>query len=430
MMRWGIHVLAVTLMCGAAQAETLGEATRIAVDSSPVLRGEEQRLEAVREASPIAWAQMLPQVSLDASAIDSRTTETTSPLRVRERGEYWIATVRTSTLLYSGGRLLAERRLARAQIAEGVARYQSVMQDFVLDVTRAYGGVREAQATLAAQEQAVENFTEQRRYVQAHVRTGFLTRTDLAQAEARLANARAELALANVRLVAANEAYERLVGHPPMQLETPRGLGGLPTDLETAHVTAQRENPRIVEQLAAYDVSDANVSIARATGRMNVRLETSDGAFNTTEDVPGLGEETEDSVALRVAVPIFSGGGTRAREEQQRHLRRAERYDLEEVRRRVREEVSVAWHNLAAARTRLTATQARVEAAQLANEGMRRERDVGTRSIIDVLNQETELLQARVALAGAEREAMVAERELAARVGSVDVLATQAELAP
>jgi outer membrane protein len=427
MMRWARYILAAALMGGAAHAETLGEATRAAVDTSPVLHGEEQRLEAIRETLPQAWAQMLPQISIDASAVESRTTEPTSPFRVREQERYWIASVRTSTLLFAGGRLLAERRLAHAQIAEGVARYQSTMQDFIVEVTRAYGGVREAQAALAAQQQAVENFTEQRRYVSAHVRTGFLTRTDLAQADARLANARAALALANAQLVAANEAYERLVGHPPMGLEAPRPLTGLPTDLASAQATAQRENPRVVAQLAAYEVSDANVRIAQAQGRANVRLETSDSAFNTIEDAPGLGEESEDSVALRVAVPLFSGGGIRAREEQQRHLRRAERYDLEEVRRRVREEVSVAWHNLAAARTRLEATRTRVEAAELANAGMQRERDVGTRSIIDVLDQETELLNARIALAQAEREAMVAERELAARVGDVHTLATQAE---
>jgi outer membrane protein len=420
-----LAVIALTLTAHAARAETLGESTATALGFSPALQGEMQRVEATREALPIAWAEVFPQVTLDASATDARSTESGLAFSVRQQREHWIAGIRTSTLLYGGGRLGASRRQARAQIAEAVARYQERMQSFILDVTRAYGDVRQEQATLDAQEQAVANFTEQRRYVASHVRNGFLTLTDLAQADSRLANARADLATANARLVAANEAYLRLVGHAPGALSAPIALRGMPATLGQAHELAARESPTITAQMAAYEASDAAVALAAAQGRFNVSLETSDAALSAIDPRPTDGEESEDSVSLRVSVPLFSGGGIRARERQQRHLRRAERYDLDETRNVVRERVTVAWANLAAARARIEATQARVEAAEAANEGVRREQEVGQRTTIDVLDQENELLQARISLAQAERQAMVAERELAASLGSVDELARQ-----
>ncbi len=430
-LRSSLAAIAFALSAQAAHAETLGESTAVALEFSPALMSEMQRLEATREALPIAWAEVFPQVTLDASANDARSTERSGlAFSVRDQREYWVAGIRTSTLLYNGGRLWATRRQANAQIAEAVARYQDRMQTFILDVTRAYGDVRQEQATLAAQEQAVANFTEQRRYVAANVRAGFLTRTDQAQADARLANARADLATANSRLVAANEAYLRLVGHVPGELSAPLSIAGLPATLGEAQEIAVRENPGVIAQMAAYEASDAAVAIAQAQGRFNVSLETSDASLAAFDERPGAGEEEEDSIAVRVSVPLFAGGGIRARERQQRHLRRAERYDLDETRNVVRERVTVSWANLDAARARVEAQQARVEAAEVANQGVRREQEAGQRTVIDVLDQENELLQARIALAQAERQAMVAERELAANLGYVDQLARQGEARP
>jgi outer membrane protein len=343
---------------------------------------------------------------------------------VREQSQYWIGSVRTSTLLFGGGRAWFVRRQARAQIAVAVARYQDSAQTLVLDVAKAYGDVLQEQAIQAAQQAAVTNYAEQRRYVSAHVRNGFLTQTDLAQADARLAGARAELALANARLVAAHEAYLRLVGRPPMDLATPAPLPGLPESLDEALAMARENNPAILAQIANVEVSDAAVDVAASGGRARVTFETNNSTFAASEGPLANEDESERSMAVRLSVPLFAGGENRARTRQQRHLRDAARSDLDETRRRVQEGVASAWANLSAARTRLESTRSRVEAAELAALGVQREQQFGQRSTIDVLDQENELLQARISLAQAERQAMVAERELAIQLGQL-ILATQ-----
>jgi outer membrane protein len=419
-MRRALLSLAASLcFMASARAETLLEATASALETSPALASERSRLEAVREEMPIAWAEALPRVTLDASAFDTERSEFTLPSTVREQDQYWIGSVRTSTLLFGGGRAWFLRRQARAQIAVAVARYQESAQTLVLDVAKAYGDVRQEHAIRAAQEAAVANYGEQRRYVAAHVRNGFLTQTDIAQADARLAGARADLALANARYVAAHEAYLRLVGRSPAHLTEPAGLPGLPGSLDEALRVASENNPAVLAQIANYEVSDAAVDVAASNGRARVTFETNDSTFAPLRG-PGENEdESESSMSVRLSVPLFAGGEIRARARQQRHLRDAARSDLDEARRRTHEQVTTAWSNLSAARTRLEATRTRVEAAELAARGVLREQEFGQRSTIDVLDQENELLQARISLAQAERQAMVAERELAAQLGQL-----------
>ncbi|HCK83260.1 MAG TPA: hypothetical protein DHW63_01675, partial [Hyphomonadaceae bacterium] len=172
-------------------AQTLEEETRATIATSPVLGAERARLEAVREARPLAWSELLPQITLEGSAVDYDRSEFNSRSQVRELPNYWLASLRSSTLLFGSGRVWASTRQARAQIASAVALYQDAVQNLALELAQAYGEARAARAALEAQEQTLTNLQEQERFARANQREGFLTRTDVAQAEARVAQARA-----------------------------------------------------------------------------------------------------------------------------------------------------------------------------------------------------------------------------------------------
>jgi outer membrane protein len=384
---------------------------------------------AVRQAMPIAWSELLPQVSVDASVIaEDRSQDRIADFTARGQPEYWIASVRASTLLFGSGRVLASTRQARAQIASAVALYQDAVQNLAVEFTQAYGGARFASESLAAQEESLSNLEEQARFARANLREGFLTRTDVAQAEARVALARADLARAQARVVEANELYARVAGHPPGELEEPGPLRGLPATLEAAQAIAEEEHPALVAAAANVVAANAAIDLAASSGRMRLFIEST----NTTYDVSNMNfesgtvgdfnQEYESAVSLRAQIPLFSGGAIRARERQQRHLRNAARFELTDIERRLQESVAVNWSNLDAARARLTASRARLEAADLASRGVRREQQFGQRSMIDVLNQEQERLSSRVAVAEAERDVMIAERTLAASVGMITPL--------
>ena len=146
----------------------------IAVATNPGLAAERTRVRAVRQALPQAWAELLPQVSAEASVIeqDSSEDEFTPAFTIREQPEYWIASVRSSTLLFGSGRVLASTRQARAQIASAVALYQDAVQSIVLEFTQAYAETIFAREALAAQEESLANLEEQVRFAQANQREG------------------------------------------------------------------------------------------------------------------------------------------------------------------------------------------------------------------------------------------------------------------
>lgn len=422
--RFGAVMLAATFLTGnasltgSASAETLPEAMSKALETNPSLASARAQVRAVREALPLAWSEALPQVSGAASANQIQRGENIPALTIREQPEYWIATLNTSTLLFGSGRVLASTRQARAQIATAIASYQDLAQNLLLDVTRAYAEVIAAREGKAAQEQSLANLEEQLRYVTANVRQGFLTQTDLAQARARVEQARAGLAQADLQVVQASEAYLRLVGHMPGELDPTPQLDGLPADLEAALETAVDNNPNILAAISAVEAADAAVDIARASGRMRLTIDTQNSFFETI-DQRNVREAGEDSVSVRLSLPLFSGGAISARTRQQRANHSSAEFDLTNTQREVHERVSVSWSRVNAALATLNATRIRVEAAELAQRGMQREQQAGLRSVIDVLNQEEELLRARVDLYRAERDYSVAQRELAASVGRI-----------
>jgi outer membrane protein len=402
-------------------APTFQSEAILAITTNPGLAAERSRVRAVRQALPQAWAELLPQVSVDASAIeqDSSEDEFIPAFSIREQPEYWIASVRASTLLFGSGRVLASTRQARAQVAGAVALYQEAVQSVALDFTQAYAETIFARTALDAQRQSLANLEEQVRFARANQREGFLTRTDVAQAEVRVAQARADLARAEARVNEAVQLYLRVVGHSPGSLQPPPALSGLPANLDDALAYADEEHPVLVAAVAEVAAANAAVDLAAANGRMRLFLESTNSTFDAIGSTVDFSQEFESSVSLRVQIPLFSGGGDRARVRQQRYVRDAARYSLLDTQRRVRQRVSVAWSDLQAARARVESSHLRLEAAELANRGVRREQQFGQRSMIDVLNQEQELLASRLALAETERDLIIAERVFAAAVGII-----------
>lgn len=401
-----------------ANADTLADAMADAIVSNPSLAAARQRVNATRETLPQAWAEALPQVSVSGSATAS-DRDADFALLDGDREENWSANATASQLLFAGGRVLATTRGARAQIRGAIADYAQAEQTLLLDVTRAYADVRQSIAIVEARQTTVSNLTRLVEYAQAQFDAGVVTRTDVAQSQARLAQARTLLVQAQGGLAAATQAYLRLVGNPPSNLEAPPMTEGLPADLETALAQAVRTSPVLASAIADTELADANVDVASAAGRPRVSVEAGYGAGADFND--DLSEITTDTVGVRVSVPIFQGGAVRSRTRQQRALRAASNLDLAAVQRGVEESVTNAWTGLASARAAVDSAREQVQAAELAYEGVRLEQETGLRSTVEVLDQEQDLLNARIALAQAERELVVAERQMLAVTGSLRV---------
>lgn len=395
-------------------AETLDEAMVSAVETNPGLAAQRQRLRAAREALPQALSEALPQINVTGLA-SRRDAESDNPALVEPKTETWTTSANASQLVFGSGRVLASTRAARAQIRGAEAGYDLVLQNLMLNVTRAYADVRQAHAVVDARQTTVNNLTRLLEYAQAQFDAGVVTRTDVAQSQARLAQARTLLVQAQGGLAAAVQAYTRLVGHAPSELAAPASATGLPADLEAALSGAVDTSPVLRGAVADSQLADANVDVAASSGRARVTFEAGLAEGGVFDD--RTTEATTDTMGLRVAIPLFQGGAIRSRTRQQRALRAASNLDLADAQRAVHESVTNAWTGLASARAAVESAREQVQASELAYEGVRLEQETGLRSTVEVLDQEQDLLTARLALAQADRDLVVAERQLLAAVG-------------
>lgn len=410
---------AVILGGQAATAETLDDAFRDAIATSPDLAARRARVDAQREAVTLAYTDAFPQLAANITASRVDRDDPARRITGTERRDEWRAGAQASQLVFASGRVRAAVRQARAQLEASEAAYREVRQSVLLQTAQAFADVRQARAVVAAQGETLENLTAQRAYVVANQRAGFLTLTDVAQADARIAASRSQQARARAELIAAERNFGRYVGRPPGDLEAPGSPYMLALDLGYALELATKRRHSLEAARMSERAADAAVDAAHAAGRPRLSLEANsfiDNGFEFEDDDRVI----EDYVALRMTIPIFSGGANRARARQQRAVRAAARYDIAIAHREIERGVATALADLDAARASEAAAREEIRAAELALRGIRREQQSGLRSVIDVLDQEQDLLSARLSLARAERDRTIAERSLQFETGVLE----------
>lgn len=410
--------MAVLLAAPAARAETLEEAFRDAVATSPDLATRRARIESQRQAIALAYSEALPQVTGSITAARNDRDDPARRVTGTERRDEWRTGAQASHLVFGSGRVRAAIRQARAQLEASEAGYRETVQSLLLQTAQAYAEVRRARIALEAQEATLKNLQAQKDYVLANQKAGFLTLTDVAQADARIAASRSQRARAQADLVDAERTFIRFVGRPPGDLDKPDPIADLPTDFEMLHKLAVQRRQNIEAARLLERAADAGVDAAHAGGRPRLALEASsfyDNGFEFEDDDRVI----EDYVALRMTIPLFSGGANRARARQQRAARASAQYDMAVAHREVERGVATALADLEAARVTVSAAQEEVAAAELALRGVKREQESGLRSVIDVLDQERDLLSARLTLARADSDLVIAERSLLFEIGAM-----------
>jgi outer membrane protein len=263
----------------------------------------------------------------------------------------------------------------------------------------------------------------------ARFEVGEVTRTDIAQAEARLAGAKAALAGAQSQLDISRSAYARVVGQPPGALASPPTTPTLPASLDTALATARESSPSILAAKAAVDAARAGVKLADADFRPTASIGLS--ADTNVADLSDWDLQRSGglSASARVTVPLFTNGLTRSSARQARENETSARIRTRSAEMDVEQRVANAWNGLSASRAVIQASREQVRAAEIALEGARNELEVGSRTTLDVLNQEQELLEARLALATAERDAFVAAHSVLQAMGALTPEVYQVEAA-
>lgn len=430
----GAAAFALAFVAAPAAAETLQEALATAFSTNPTIRAERARLRATRELRAQAWAEALPRIGADGSY--SRTTNTQS----LNPGVFGGGGTRTSTFnpltgqvegsltIFNGFRNANAVRQARARVRAGGAELASVEQRILQEVATAYFDVLRDETIYQSNLNNVDVLVRQKREAELRFEVGEVTRTDVAQADARLAQSRAGLAAAQARLAVTRARYAELVGAPPGSLDPAPAAPDLPADLETALQIARDYAPANVAAREREKASARGVSIAKGALSPTVALTAS---YQYAEEPSTFVNSDETfSYGVRASVPIFSGGLNLSRIREARALHESAEHAVAEAARAVAASVTSAFEQHVAARIAIEAARAQLAANQLALDGVRREAQLGARSTLDVLNAEQELLDAKVDLANAERDGRAASFALLAAAGVLTLDAAGLDDAP
>ncbi len=297
----------------------------------------------------------------------------------------------------------------------------------LIGVIQAYVDVRRDQERLRISQENVAVLKRQLDESNARFEVGEITRTDVAQSQARLAAAEAGLASAQAQLSISRAGYTAVVGQNPADLAAEPSLASLlPATVEQAFDAAENNNPQVLAARYGESAAAARVASARAGYRPTVSARASLGYDAGKSN--GVGDQFGDydrsvTGAVTASIPLFTGGLTTSQVRAAAERENAARIAVEGAKRTALQSVSNAWSNLLASRSNLISNEEQVRATRIAFEGVRQEQQVGLRTTLDVLNAQQELRSAELALVSARRDEYVASASVLQAMGALNIAA-------
>lgn len=420
----GALLLAMTIVGTPASADTLREALAKAYRSNPTLTGARAQQRATDESVPIARARGLPSVNATGSYTENVIVSAlnfTSPARSANAG------VNLTVPIYAGGAVRNSIKAADARVSAGQATLRDTEATLFSNVVAAYMDVIRDQAIVSLNLRNLRVLTVNLEATRDRFQVGDLTRTDVAQSQARLSEARSQLESAQAQLINSRETYVRLVGDPAINLEPPPPLPNLPTSPETAVTVALDNNPALLAAQRRRDATRFDTSVARA-GRLPTISAISGYNYSNylgslTSGVPGIATTQVNKsaqVGVQLNVPLYQGGLPTAQVRQAQALESQSIEQTIEVERNIVAQTRASYASWRASNEVIVSSQSAVDANTLSLEGVRAENSVGNRTILEILNAEQELLNSQVNLVSARRNSYVAGFSLLAAMGQAE----------
>ena len=420
------------------RAQTLQEALAAAYSNNPALLAARAQTRAVDETVPQALAGWRPTVVLSGAAGYSDTTSRSQQSVPVQRDRFGnvvnIDTAGTPFSLYTdnprntgtmqatvsqpvyrGGRTTSSTRRAENQVYAQRARLLATEQGVLLDSVAAYVAVIRDGEVVRLNANNVDVLMRQLQATNERFRVGEITRTDVAQAESRLAGARASLQQSEGNLQSSRAVFQRLIGLEPARVQAPAPLIPPVRSQEEAVRLASDNNPAVVaalfDEAAARDLID--VQFAALMPQVSVNA----SAFRIDNNAVRGSRQTGTQVTANLSVPLYQGGAEHAAVRQARQDAQRARQVVADARRLAAQQSTQAWESLRTARAQVESVRAQIRAQEIALDGVQREAIVGSRTTLDVLNAEQELLNARVSLVQAIATLINASYSLTATVG-------------
>jgi outer membrane protein len=404
----------------AAHAETLESALIQAYQNNPTLNSQRASVRATDENVPQALSGYRPKVSATVTGgalhqeVSTKTggvfanlSDNVAPL------SYGV----TATLtLFNGFQTGNRTRQAESQVLAARETLRATEQTILLNAATAYMNLLRDTAILDLQRRNVEVLQEQLRQTRDRFNVGEVTRTDVAQSESRLAAGRSSVLSAEANYKTSAAVYRQVIGRDPRNLTAATPVDRFSPRTQTEAVAVgNAQHPTVTS--AQYNVDGALSQVKIAEGALMPTLSVQGSVIRSEWATISAANNYSAQVIGQLSVPIYQGGAEYSAIRQAKETLGQKRIDLDTARDQVRQGVVQSWGQLDAAKANIEATQAQVQASEIALNGVREEARVGQRTTLDVLNAQQELVNARVSLVSAQRDRVVASYTLLASVG-------------
>jgi outer membrane protein len=401
------------------QPHTLQEALTAAYSTNPTLLAARAALRAVDEGVPQALAGWRPQISVAGSVGYAQgnfrqASGGTNGDSANNR-DLFTGQATLTQPLYTGGKTSAATHSAENRVLSQRGRLIATEQLVFTNVITDFVNVIQTQQLLQLNINNEQVLNRQLQATNDRFRVGEITRTDVAQAEAALANARATRQTAEGNVQTARAAYQRDVGFLPDRLVEPQPLAvPLKSSGEAAQLAAAN-NPTIIYTM--FDAAAAKDAVDTAFSTLMPTVAAQVQTFREDNPTTAHSRETQAAATVNVTIPIYQGGAEYAAVRQARQTEQQARKTVDDTRRQVIQAAISSYETLKAARSTIESTRAAIRANEIALEGTQREAIVGSRTTLDVLNAEQTLLQSRSTLVQNLASLVTSSYQIAAAIG-------------
>ena len=316
--------------------------------------------------------------------------------------------------LYSGGLVNAQIQAARSRLDAARETEVATEQQLLFAAASAWLDVKRDRAVIGLNQRNADTLQQALADSRKRLAAGEATKTDVAQAEARLAEAQASLERARATAAVSSAAFERVVGSAPDELPGDWPQPAVPTTLAEALAVAAG-TPAV--RAAEADARAAHARIAAEQAGHLPKLSLEGEANDADDSTFTYDRQTYWAVQLKATLPIYAGGAVASRVSAARAEAEAADATADDTRRAAQEAIVQAWSLYRAADQVIAAYETEVTASELALDSVRRELEVGTRTTLDLLDAQRDLLAATVNLAGSRHDRSLAALQLLGSTG-------------
>jgi outer membrane protein len=401
-------------------ADTMDAALLRAYRSNPQLNAQRASVRATDEAVPQALAGYRPRAAMTFSGggqfID-QLAEGASGKKIEQGDQGPHAAALTVTQnLYNGNQTANKTRAAESQVFGAREGLRLMEQSVLLAAATIYMDFLRDSAILEVQRSNTKVLELTLRQTRDRYSAGLVTPTDVAQSQAQLAAAKSQELAAESTLTTTRANFRRIIGNAPANLQAASPVDRyLPPTVQSATQIAIRENPNVTAATYGVDISFLTVKINEGALYPTLSLQATVSKV-WQQTITQINQFTA-ATSAQLIVPVYQGGAEYALIRQSKETLEQQRHTMDQIRDQARADLVTAWGQLVAGKAQVSAAQSQVEASELAFLGTSKEAQVGQRTVIDILNAQQTLVNARVALVTAQHDRVVASYAVLNAIG-------------